>query len=87
MEDPRPPTDAQPPVPDAGPPESLEALAPERRRRPVFAAPGLAIAAAGILASRSLTAGEPRRRRAARGGAAGAPREHFGVNLPEPVRG
>ncbi|WP_437785184.1 TolB family protein [Sorangium sp. So ce1097] len=61
MEDPRPPTDAQPPAPDAGPPESLEALVPKRRLWPVFAALGLAIAAAGILAFRSLTAADPLR--------------------------
>ncbi|WP_437338294.1 hypothetical protein [Sorangium sp. So ce394] len=61
MEAPRPPTDAQPPAPEADPPESLEAIVPKRRLWPVFAVLGLAIAAAGTLAFRSLTATDPLR--------------------------
>ncbi|WP_437665561.1 TolB family protein [Sorangium sp. So ce1182] len=64
MEEHRPPTDAQPPAPEADPPESpasFEALVPKRRLWPVFAVVGLAIAAAGLAAFRSLTATDPLR--------------------------
>ncbi|WP_437819114.1 TolB family protein [Sorangium sp. So ce1078] len=61
MADPLPPTDAQPPAPEADPPESLEAIVPKRRLWPVFAVLGLALAAAGVLAFRSLTATDPLR--------------------------
>ncbi|WP_437580464.1 hypothetical protein [Sorangium sp. So ce887] len=61
MEAPLPPTDAQPPAPEADPPESLDALVPKRRLWPVFAVLGLALAAAGVLAFRSLTATDPLR--------------------------
>ncbi|WP_437491456.1 hypothetical protein WME75_15660 [Sorangium sp. So ce1014] len=61
MAAPLPPTDAQPPAPEADPPESLDALVPKRRLWPVFAVLGLALAAAGVLAFRSLTATDPLR--------------------------
>jgi hypothetical protein len=61
MEEPRTPTDAQPPAPEPEPPESLEALVPKRRLWPVFAVLGLVIAAAGLLAFRSMTATDPLR--------------------------
>ncbi|WP_437650212.1 hypothetical protein [Sorangium sp. So ce362] len=61
MEAPRTPTDAQPPAPKADPPESLDALVAKRRLWPVFAVLGLALAAAGVLAFRSLTATDPLR--------------------------
>src|SRR6187401_2600608 len=61
MEEPRNPTDAQPPAPEAEPPESLEALVPKRRLWPVFAVLGLVIAAAGVLTFRSMTATDPLR--------------------------
>ncbi|WP_437281959.1 hypothetical protein WME90_15795 [Sorangium sp. So ce375] len=61
MEEPRTPTDAQPPAPEAEPPESIEALVPKRRLWPVFAVLGLVIAAAGLVAFRSMTATDPLR--------------------------
>lgn len=61
MEEPRTPTDAQPPAPEPEPPESLAALVPKRRLWPVFAVLGLVIAAAGLLAFRSMTTTDPLR--------------------------
>ncbi|WP_437681452.1 TolB family protein [Sorangium sp. So ce131] len=61
MEEPRNPTDAQPPAPEPEPPESLEAIVPKRRLWPVFAVIGLALAAAGFFVFRSLTATDPLR--------------------------
>ncbi|MGK3982362.1 hypothetical protein WME99_04960 [Sorangium sp. So ce136] len=64
MEEPHTPTDAPPPAPEADPPESpasIEAPVPKRRLWPAFAVVGLAIAAAGLAAFRSLTATDPLR--------------------------